>query len=59
MTNRIKKINLECADIFAPNYDREVLANGWCAPEIIFDLMSEFVLLLFRKMEIVGYNQIT
>ncbi len=36
--------NLECADIFAPEYDTEVLANGWCAPEIVFDLMSEFIL---------------
>ncbi|MCP4675782.1 MAG: class I SAM-dependent methyltransferase [Deltaproteobacteria bacterium] len=36
--------NLECADIFAPDYDREVPANGWCAPEIIFNLMTDYIL---------------
>ncbi len=39
-----KNRNLEYADIFAPEYDTEVPANGWCAPEIIFNLMSKYIL---------------
>jgi predicted TPR repeat methyltransferase len=35
--------NLECANIFAPDYDRVVPSNGWCAPEIVFDLMSDHI----------------
>ncbi len=35
--------NLECADIFAPDYDKVVPSNGWCAPEIVFGLISDRV----------------
>jgi predicted TPR repeat methyltransferase len=35
--------NIECADIFAPNYDKVVPSKGWCAPDIIYGLMSDRV----------------